>query len=464
MNKEIKADFKVEKIVEEVFYPHNIKYQKIKGLTKTNHEGTVAGNKFGEANISNEMIDENKYYPQNIFALTIPYNKEIKFRQMCKTKYSTWEREHLLVLANTSFFQFDEIPFAIINNDFFDIGEALPFPRQPDGIVIQGKHNFKTKSYGDNMSGNLGVDLDNNFVAFSLEESNSLFEELPEIDIAHTATLFYSTLPFKYLPISSFKINAVNTKPKKGEIALYFALPNLDHKVVPKEIVPAGKLYQVKEIILPNGENDFYGEGEMVDMHIFEKLNYQKAKTSYTLKENNFYIDSLSEEFDRFLEEARGNYHFDYKSQEFEPSLLMPYNLVMVQYKLKKEYRKFYSFFGFKGIVLDNGKFNNQMEGNFRIRHPRTIIGIKENKDVVLAVIDGRKPEEGSFGVNGAEMAEIMKYFGCFRAYNFDGGGSSAMFLENEEGELKLKNRPCEGSRAVINGLVVTNVIKKALK
>jgi exopolysaccharide biosynthesis protein len=70
------------------------------------------------------------------------------------------------------------------------------------------------------------------------------------------------------------------------------------------------------------------------------------------------------------------------------------------------------------------------------IRHPRTMIGIKENKDVVLVVVDGRKPEQGSYGVNGAEMAEIMKCFNCVQAYNFDGGGSSALFVKNEKKNL----------------------------
>lgn len=72
------------------------------------------------------------------------------------------------------------------------------------------------------------------------------------------------------------------------------------------------------------------------------------------------------------------------------------------------------------------------MDGNFKIRHPRTIIGIKENKDVVLVVVDGRRPEQGSYGVNGLEMAAIMKNFGCVNAYNFDGGGSSALVIKEK--------------------------------
>ena len=100
------------------------------------------------------------------------------------------------------------------------------------------------------------------------------------------------------------------------------------------------------------------------------------------------------------------------------------------------------------------------MDGNFKIRHPRTIIGIKENKDVVLVVVDGRRPEQGSYGVNGLEMAAIMKNFGCVNAYNFDGGGSSALVIK-EKNKFVFKNRPCEGPRKVIKALVVT---KKVLK
>ena len=408
MKKEFTAKFKVDKIVEEVIYPYNIKYQKIKGLTKTNYEGTVAGNKFGEASISNEMIDKNKYYTQNIVALTIPYNKDLKFKQVFKNNNSAWEREHLDILAQTYEQETGENIIAIINDDFFDISCIFPFPGQPDGIVIQNQNNYKTKSYGDYMSGNLGVDINNNFVSFSLEESNNLFTNLPQIDI------------FKN---KSFTINSVNQKPKQGEIALYFGLPNKDHKVEPKVINPEGKLYAVKGLILPNGENDFYGKGKII-----------KTKENI-LKEDIFFLDSLSQEFDNLIENN---------------------TIVRVQYNLKEEYKKYYAFFGYKGIILENGEFSKQMEGNFRIRHPRTMIGIKENKDVVLVVVDGRKPEQGSYGVNGAEMAEIMKYFNCVQAYNFDGGGSSALFVKNEKGKLELKNKPCEGQRKVINGLAIT--------
>ena len=149
MKKEFTAKFKVDKIVEEVIYPYNIKYQKIKGLTKTNYEGTVAGNKFGEASISNEMIDKNKYYTQNIVALTIPYNKDLKFKQVFKNNNSAWEREHLDILAQTYEQETGENIIAIINDDFFDISCIFPFPGQPDGIVIQNQNNYKTKSYGE---------------------------------------------------------------------------------------------------------------------------------------------------------------------------------------------------------------------------------------------------------------------------------------------------------------------------
>ena len=409
-----KADFKIKKIEEEIILPYNIKHQKIKGATKTNYEGTVAGNKMGEANISNEMIDANKYYSQNIVALTIPHNLDLKFKQVFKNENNTWEREHLDILAQEYEQETGEEVMAIINDDFFDIYRIFPFPGQPDGLVIQNQNNYKTKSYGNHMSGNLGVDLNNNFVSFSLEESDNLFEKLPKIDILSSNR------------IKSFLINSINEKPKQGEIALYFGLPGDDQKVNPKEIEGKGKLYSVKGLILPNSKNDFYGKGKIA------------KSTNNILKEDIFFLDSLSKDFNKSIKEG---------------------DLVRVQYNLKEEFKDYYAFFGYKGIVLKNGEFT-KMDGNFKIRHPRTIIGIKENKDVVLVVVDGRRPEQGSYGVNGLEMAAIMKRLGCVDAYNFDGGGSSALAIK-EKNNFILKNRPCEGPRKVTNALIITkNVLE----
>lgn len=73
-------------------------------------------------------------------------------------------------------------------------------------------------------------------------------------------------------------------------------------------------------------------------------------------------------------------------------------------------------------------------------RAPRSAIGVREDGSIVLAVVDGRADLAHSVGATLAELAEIMKGLGCKDAMNMDGGGSSVMFVNDEEavkGKLK---------------------------
>ncbi len=80
--------------------------------------------------------------------------------------------------------------------------------------------------------------------------------------------------------------------------------------------------------------------------------------------------------------------------------------------------------------------------------HPRTAIGYTRDERVILMVVDGR--QEGSPGVNLAQLADMMANVGCVAAINLDGGGSSALVANGV-----LVNRP-EGTheaRAVMSAI-----------
>lgn len=94
---------------------------------------------------------------------------------------------------------------------------------------------------------------------------------------------------------------------------------------------------------------------------------------------------------------------------------------------------------------------------HYKQRHPRTCIGQRADKTIVLAVIDGRSAK--SAGVTAAQSAQIMLDLGCIKAINADGGGSSQMVYKN-----KLVNQCSDGpaGRAVANALIIYS--KKPLK
>lgn len=89
-------------------------------------------------------------------------------------------------------------------------------------------------------------------------------------------------------------------------------------------------------------------------------------------------------------------------------------------------------------------------------REPRTAIGYNTDAaKVILLVVDGRQPGV-SVGVPSKDLAAILLNLGCTEALNFDGGGSSTLWVK----ELGVCNVPSEGSlRAVKNGMFITTPV-----
>ncbi len=85
-------------------------------------------------------------------------------------------------------------------------------------------------------------------------------------------------------------------------------------------------------------------------------------------------------------------------------------------------------------------------------RHPRTMVGLDKTGTVlILAVVDGRQPSL-SVGMRCDEEATLMKGLGAWTALNFDGGGSSTIYVSGQG----VVNSPSDGvERTVGNHLAV---------
>ena len=86
-----------------------------------------------------------------------------------------------------------------------------------------------------------------------------------------------------------------------------------------------------------------------------------------------------------------------------------------------------------------------------RAPHPRTAVGVSKNGDTMYFVVaDGRR--EGVPGMTLARLARFMREeLGVCSALNLDGGGSSAMWVDDE-----IVNRPSDGTeRRVADHLAV---------
>ena len=92
-------------------------------------------------------------------------------------------------------------------------------------------------------------------------------------------------------------------------------------------------------------------------------------------------------------------------------------------------------------------------------KEPRTAVGYDTNRTkLTMLVVDGRNAG-GSAGVTQPELTAIMLNLGCANAMNFDGGGSSTMYLSqfgvrNVPSSSSLdKNRPEGTPRTGVNAL-----------
>ncbi len=75
---------------------------------------------------------------------------------------------------------------------------------------------------------------------------------------------------------------------------------------------------------------------------------------------------------------------------------------------------------------------------------PRTAIGVDFGPDrLVIVVVDGRQPFY-SEGATLTQLADLMIEYGVYTAMNMDGGGSSTLVIENENGKAEVLNSPID--------------------
>jgi hypothetical protein len=75
---------------------------------------------------------------------------------------------------------------------------------------------------------------------------------------------------------------------------------------------------------------------------------------------------------------------------------------------------------------------------------PRTALALdRRNRRLLIIVVDGRQPEY-SQGATLAELAGMILEYQGYNAMNMDGGGSTTMVIEDQDGSPKLLNTPID--------------------
>lgn len=107
---------------------------------------------------------------------------------------------------------------------------------------------------------------------------------------------------------------------------------------------------------------------------------------------------------------------------------------------------KIYNAISGSMMILDSGKRLEPDEKKvvYTERHPRTAVGIdKSGKWLILLVGDGRQPNY-SEGMTLMELSDALERHGAWSAMMLDGGGSSALAIEDRNGGVSLLNSPIE--------------------
>lgn len=93
-------------------------------------------------------------------------------------------------------------------------------------------------------------------------------------------------------------------------------------------------------------------------------------------------------------------------------------------------------------MLLQSGEIIQGLDNT--VLHPRTAIGMNHNgRYLYILVVDGRQPLY-SMGATYRELAEILKKFGAFNAMVMDGGGSSTLVMQGENGKAIILNSPID--------------------
>ena len=111
-------------------------------------------------------------------------------------------------------------------------------------------------------------------------------------------------------------------------------------------------------------------------------------------------------------------------------------------------------------LLLRNGQPHPLQVNPFNDnRHPRTCLCIGPKKQLKLITVDGRNAN--AQGMNLHELTDLMRWLGCRDAINFDGGGSTTLWIRpTEQSGSGVVNYPSDSKQWIHTGeRPVSNVL-----
>lgn len=407
------ARYYVDEVIRETNLPYGV-YQH----TDISYTSAKAGEVTSMGTGITDSFVADKYYKQQVNVLEVPSTSEIKVTPWAYLSQGAWNLRTVKTMAKD--FELKNPGYkvvAAINADFFDINSNKLFPKTPSGAHVSGGEFYKT------LSGS-AVGFTNNGTTKSLVGNAT-----PQRDQYMTLSVYDANGNV----IKDFTINKINQEPVENEISIYYGKWTLEAGMPSQKLAPI----DVKNaIIVDNGE------------YALPSTNRSISNTGPTTEDfyGRGFITSIG---DATLDTG----DFAIKSNNPE---------VIEALKVGVKIRAQYTFTGaFEGVndVVGVGQtvlYDGLKTGSDTNRHPRTMVGVKEDGTLLMTVVDGRQQSKQMYGASQAEMAAILKHYGAVEGYNLDGGGSSTMIILND-GEFEVTNSPSDGTeRSDSNCILIT--------
>jgi hypothetical protein len=137
---------------------------------------------------------------------------------------------------------------------------------------------------------------------------------------------------------------------------------------------------------------------------------------------------------------SNGNVYWTESASEGEPPVLYISRRNVLSFNRKPN--RVHSAISGDRMLLLKGEIVPDLEDTER--EPRTALGINRNgRYLYLVVVDGRQPFY-SEGATFVELAQLLLDHGAFQAMSLDGGGSSTLVIEGEDGQPLILNSPID--------------------
>lgn len=359
----------------------------------------------------NAYVKEGLYYTQQVNVLEVPSTPGVKLIPWMNYTDNKWNR----TTVRNMIYDFEaKNPewhvIAAINGDGFDVSKLLPFMEQSNGVTIGLGEFYKSKSSGPGVM---------SFIRDGRQNENAL-AYMSQSQANNSLITIIDVYDENDNPISRHSVNKHNAAPNLGETSVYygtFSNEPAPYTFNPKEVDSSASFYGVAnaEIWLPNDtDGDFYGKGV---------ISTTDKNSLATLEKEQFAICTTNEALKAAL-------------------------AVGVKVRVQRVYSGSYANVDNAiSVFMNRILYNDVADGLFHtnIRHPRAFIGVKPDGTLCLIVVNGRDGNNGKHGLNSYEMAAVLRRYSCVRGYNLDGGGSSTLLIRDEEGNIIVKNIPCDG-------------------